>query len=174
MSFLVSGHIIMVLRPLIHNYDCSEVFKLKIKGISIINGAQTTGTIGSLPSSPKENLFVSMRVIKCSDPKIIDAIIANNNRQNEMVPSDFRSNDIYQTRLRKVFELYPQLYYNGGQRNASRPRKREVLNPDIVAQTLLAFNGNPVSAYNSIREIWSNDAIYSSIFNDELSAEHII
>ena len=159
---------------LVHGYDCSNPQKLVIKGMSIINGAQTTGSIGNLQSSPPEDLFISMRVIKCSDQKTIDAIIANNNRQNEMVPSDFRSNDVCQTRLRREFTNYPQLYYNGGQRNSVRPRSREVFDPDTVAQTLLAFNGNPVDAYSSKREVWSNDVMYASVFNDTLSAEHII
>jgi hypothetical protein len=159
---------------LVHDYDCSDHEKLVINGISIINGAQTTGTIGNLTSPPSGDLLVSLRVIKCSNPKTIEAIIANNNRQNEMVPSDFRSNDVYQTRLREEFENYPQFYYNGGQRNDSRPRGREVFNPDTVAQSLLAFNGNPVGAYSSKKEIWNNDAVYSSVFNDDLSAEHII
>ncbi len=91
-----------------------------------------------------------------------------------MVPSDFRSNDICQTRLREEFSKYPQLYYNGGRRNSMRPRLREVFDPDTVAQTLLAFNGNPVDAYSSKKDIWINNQMYSNTFSDELHAEHII
>lgn len=91
-----------------------------------------------------------------------------------MVPSDFRSNDVCQTRLRKEFEEYPALYYNGGQRSSNRPRTREVFDPDTVAQTLLAFNGNPVDAYSSRKDIWDNDSLYASVFNDDIHAEHII
>lgn len=159
---------------LVHDYDASQEGKLKVKGMSIINGAQTTGSIGSLEAPPSANLLVSIRFIKCSDKSTIDEIIANNNRQNEMVPSDFRSNDICQTRLREEFSKYPQLYYNGGQRNSMRPRLREVFDPDTVAQTLLAFNGNPVDAYSSKKDIWISDQMYSNTFSDELHAEHII
>ena len=159
---------------LVHEYDCSDSKKLHIKGLSIINGAQTTGSIGTLQSPPSENLYVSLRVIKCNDQATINAIIANNNRQNEMVPSDFRSNDICQSRLREEFKHYPLLYYNGGQRSSVRPRAREVFDPDTVAQTLLAFNGNPVDAYSSKKEIWNSDTLYASVFNDSTHAEHII
>jgi hypothetical protein len=159
---------------LVHNYDASNAGKLILLGMSIINGAQTTGSIGSLDAPPSEKLYVSIRFIKCSDKTTIDAIIANNNRQNEMVPSDFRSNDICQTRLRSEFSKYPQLFYNGGQRNNLRPRSREVFDPDTVAQILLAFNGNPVDAYSSRKDVWINDQMYASIFSDELHAEHII
>ena len=158
---------------LVHSYEYDEVDKLRIKGISIINGAQTTGTIGTL-ASPPDDLYISMRVIKCIDQQTIESIIANNNRQNEMIPSDYRSNDTYQTRLRDEFSKYPHLYYSGGLRSNLRPRNREVFHPDTVAQTLLAFSGNPVDAYDSIKEIWSNDTLYSQVFNDELEAEHVI
>ena len=46
----------------------------------------------------------------CSAPKIIEDIINNNNKQNEILPSDLRSNDKQQVRLRKEFEKFPQLY----------------------------------------------------------------
>lgn len=159
---------------LVHEYSLPEENKLHVRGMSIINGAQTTGAIGNLQQPPADDLFISLRVIKCSDQKTIDAIIANNNRQNEMVPSDFRSNDVCQTRLRNEFEKYPQVYYNGGLRNSTRPRGREIFDPDTVAQTLLAFNGNPVDAYGRRKEIWSNDLLYATVFNDTLSSEHII
>lgn len=45
-----------------------------------------------------------IRFIVCSDPKIIEEIINNNNKQNEILPSDLRSNDKQQVRLRKEFE----------------------------------------------------------------------
>ena len=44
----------------------------------------------------------------------------------------------------------------------------------MVAQTLLAFHGNCVTAYNSKKIIWDEDKEYSNIFSDQLSAEHII
>lgn len=158
---------------LVHNYNIKNE-KLCVKGISIINGAQTTGSIGELPKSPSNELYVSLRVIKCTDEPTIDAIISNNNKQNDMVPSDFRSNDQCQSRLRKEFGKYPQYYYSGGQRGHLRPRSREVFDPGIVAQTLLAYNGNPVDAYSNKRGIWNEDKLYASVFNSELTAEHII
>lgn len=158
---------------LVHNYTYEDN-QLNIEGISIINGAQTTGSLGNLSGRPNEGLYVSLRVITCTDGPTIDAIISNNNKQNEMMPSDFRSNDQCQSRLRGEFEKYPQLYYSGGQRSNLHPRSREVFDPGIVAQTLLAYNGNPVDAYSSKKDIWDEDKLYASIFNSELSAEHII
>ncbi|MPM10479.1 hypothetical protein SDC9_56811 [bioreactor metagenome] len=147
---------------------------LVISGISIINGAQTTGSIGTLKERPNDRLYVSLRIITCKDKLIIDAIISNNNKQNEMLPSDFRSNDKCQSRLRSEFIKFPHLYYSGGQRDAMHPRNREVLDPGVVAQILVSYNGNPVDAYSKKREIWKDDNLYASAFNDDLSAEHII
>ena len=90
------------------------------------------------------------------------------------MPSDLRSNDKQQVRLRKEFEKYPQLYYSGGRRDSTRVRNKEVFDPYLVAQTLLAFHGDCVTAYNSKKLIWDEDKEYTNIFSDQLTAEHII
>lgn len=101
--------------------------------------------------------------------------INNNNKQNEILPSDLRSNDKTQNRLRAEFAPYTKLYYSGGRRGNVRPsRSKEILDPYVVAQALLAFHGDCVTAYNSKNDLWSNDHLYSSIFPENLTAEHII
>lgn len=161
---------------LVNNYSVTREGKeeeLTITGIAIINGAQTTGAISSV-----DNLkcaWIPIRFIVCEDISIIDDIISNNNKQNEILPSDLRSNDKTQNRLRKEFEPYAKLYYSGGRRGNIRPsRSKEILDPYIVAQSLLSFHGDCVTAYNSKNDLWSNDQLYSSIFPDNLTAEHII
>lgn len=158
---------------LVHSYK-AENEVLEIKGISIINGAQTTGTLGSLNIIPDDSLYVPLRVVVCSDDKTIDLIIENNNKQNDMIPSDFRSNDECQSRLRDEFQTYPNIYYSGGLRNNLRPRNRNVFDPNVVAQILVAYVGNPVDAYSNMKKIWIDDKLYSSVFNDSLKPEHII
>lgn len=147
--------------------------KLIINGITIINGAQTTGAISSVDEF--DEAWVPIRFIVCTKDEIIDEIISNNNKQNEILASDLRSNDSTQNRLRNEFRQFDKYFYSGGRRSASRPtRSREVLDPYLVAQALLAFHGDCVTAYNSKTELWSDDRLYSSIFTDKLSAEHII
>ena len=53
-------------------------------------------------------------------------------------------------------------------------RGKEVFDHFLVGQTLVAFHGDPVTAYSSKMDIWSNDKLYSNIFDDNLTAEHII
>lgn len=159
---------------LVYNYDASENDgKLLVSGLTIINGAQTTGAISN--AETVDNAWVPIRFIVCNDFSIVDAIISNNNKQNEILPSDLRSNDLIQNRLRKEFEKYDKLFYSGGRRGNIRPsRSKEVLDPYVVAQSLLAFHGDCVTAYNSKTDLWNNDSLYGSIFKENLTAEHII
>ena len=160
------------LTALVNDYELDEG-EVTVKGITIINGAQSTGAIGAVENL-EADFLVPIRFIVCNDPKIIEQIISNNNKQNDILPSDLRSNDTQQSRLRKEFEKYPQLYYSGGRRNSVVIRNKEVFDPYTVAQTLYAFHIDCVGAYNSKKDIWDNDKKYSNIFSDQLSAEHII
>lgn len=83
---------------------------LTISGITIINGAQTTGAISSVETL--KDAWIPIRFIVCNDANIIDDIINNNNKQNEILPSDLRSNDKTQNRLRAEFAPYTKLYYS--------------------------------------------------------------
>lgn len=161
------------LTALVNDYYIEDNMLKSVTGITVINGAQSTGAIGAVDFL-KEDFLVPIRFIVCGDPKIIEEIINNNNKQNEILPSDLRSNDKQQIRLRNEFKKFPQLYYSGGRRDSTRVRNKEVFDPYLVAQTLLAFHGNCVTAYNSKKIIWDEDKEYSNIFSDQLSAEHII
>ena len=65
-------------------------------------------------------------------------------------------------------------YYSGGRRDSKVIKNREVFDPYLVAQTLLAFHGDCVTAYNGKKTIWDEDREYNSVFTDQLTAEHII
>lgn len=153
-------------------YD-NEKDELTIKGITIINGAQTTGAI-SEPDEVEGDFYIPCRFIVCNDKTIIESIINNNNKQNEILPSDLRSNDRQQERLRNDFRKYPALFYNGGRRDDKAIKNKVVFDPYVVAQTVLAFHGDAVVAYNEKKRIWDEDKIYAQVFADQLSVEHII
>ena len=158
---------------LVNKYQFDTERHLSISGITIINGAQTTGAISNVENL--KDAWIPIRFIVCDDANIIDDIISNNNKQNEILPSDLRSNDTTQNRLRSEFLPYTKLHYSGGRRGNGRPsRSKEILDPYVVAQALLAFHGDCVTAYNSKNDLWSDDHLYSSIFPENLSAEHII
>lgn len=157
-----------------YNVDEETLCLSSITGITVINGAQTTGAVGSLEEEV-EDALIPIRFIVCRENKIIEEIIANNNKQNEILPSDLRSNDATQNRLRHEFEAHSNFFYSGGRRSETNPyRSKEIFDPYLVAQSLLSFHGDCVTAYNSKNELWNDDKLYSSIFSDQLSAEHII
>lgn len=158
---------------LVNNYEIEDDGKFTIYGITIINGAQTTGAISAAEIVDSE-FYIPGRFIICSDSKVIESIINNNNKQNEILPSDLRSNDKQQERLRRDFKRYPSIFYNGGRRNDKVIRNKEVFDPYLVAQTLLAYHGDCVTAYNGKKAIWDEDKLYNSVFIDQLSVEHII
>ncbi len=151
--------------------------RLEIEGLSIVNGAQTTGAVGSLDIAPDARAMVPFRVIKCTDEDAVHDISLYNNSQNKITASDFRSNDSVQRRLREEFGKIPQALYLGGRRGGDQDtirRASNLLPSDTVAQALAAFHQAPITAYNDKAKIWSSDAVYSEYFNDDTHAEHIV
>jgi AIPR protein len=151
--------------------------QLTIKGISIVNGAQTTGAIGSLAKRPNKDLMVPIRFIWTTNKARVQDIIRFNNSQNKISASDFRSTDAIQKRLKEEFDKIPDSEYEGGRRGGTSDtiRRRPNLLPSYtVGQAIAAFHGDPVTAYNGKSEIWVNDQIYSSYFKEETSAKHIV
>ncbi|MDI7226679.1 AIPR family protein [Leptospira santarosai] len=160
-----------------HNYSIEEDGKvLKLKGFSIVNGAQTTGSIGSLETRPSENTYLPARFVKCDAQDLISNIVRYNNSQNKITASDFRSNDRIQEKLRNEFKNIRNTLYTGGRRGGADDaikRNANLLPSDSVAQSLAAFHLDPAIAYNRKSEIWVSDKLYSNYFNEKISANHI-
>lgn len=165
---------------LTHSYSTSlkgSKQVLKIKGASIVNGAQTTGAIGSLGKSPSSDVLVPARFVSTSDTELVYSIIQYNNSQNKVTASDFRSTDRIQKRLRDEVAHLPNAKYEGGRRGGSKDvieRNKNLLPSYTVGQALAAFAQDPIVAYNQKSEIWVSDKLYSRYFNDETSGQHII
>lgn len=165
---------------LVHEYAFNSKDKsLEIRGMSIVNGAQTTGALGSLQRLPSDEVKVQARFIKVKDGDVdlIQNIIQYNNSQNKVEASDFRSTDKIQKRLKSEFNSIPDAEYEGGRRggteNAIR-RKPNLLPSYTVGQALMSFHGEPTVAYNQRSAIWTNDSHYSKIFNESTKASHIV
>lgn len=163
---------------IVHEYKHdSNDNSLELVGLSIVNGAQTTGAIGSLRDRPNDSALVQARFVKCSEPRTIDEIIKFNNSQNPVEASDFRSNDQTQKRLRQEFEAIPNCKYHGGRRGGNEDvirRQPNVIPSDTAAQSIAAFHNSPVVAYNEKSQIWLSDELYSRFFGDDTHADHIV
>ncbi|WNS42285.1 AIPR family protein [Paenibacillus sp. MMS20-IR301] len=161
---------------LVNNFEEVSIKNISVTGMSIVNGAQTTGAIGSVLNRPREDALVSVRFIKCDDPKILRDIIEFNNKQNVVASSDFRSTDEIQDNLRRQFNEIRSVVYLGGRRGGSEDKIKRYSNlipHDLVAQCLSAFHQDPNTAYNRKKEIWENNTLYSSIFSEKTTARHM-
>lgn len=150
---------------------------LSLQGISIVNGAQTTGALGSLGEEPPAQAFVQARFVKCGDGETVQRIIQYNNTQNVVKVTDFRSNDAVQRRLRTEFGSIPDSTYLGGRRGGEDDlirRPGNLIPTDTCSQALASFHQEPGMAYNRKSEIWESDALYSRFFSDETTAKHIV
>lgn len=157
-------------------YDSSTQL-LELTGISIVNGAQTTGAIGNLVSSPSVQARVQARFIVCSNPSTIKSVIRYNNSQNKVEAPDFRSNDSIQSRLVIEFGSIPDAEYLGGRRGGSEDvirRRSSLLPSSTVGQSLTAFHGDPLNAYNRKSDIWKSNSLYDRVFNSKTTAKHIV
>jgi AIPR protein len=151
--------------------------RLKITGISIVNGAQTTGSIANLGEAPSSDLQVAIRFVKSSKDAIIANVVRFNNSQNKLQAADFRSTDPIQERLRTEFEAIPDAEYEGGRRGGASDaikRSKFTLPSYTVGQSLAAFHGDPVTAYDKKSELWTNEKNYRQIFTDRTTARHIV
>ena len=153
-----------------------------IKGISVVNGAQTTGALGGMP---EKNLFctadpasarVLLRVIEIfDDSKKDDPLIKNitryNNTQNRLYPEDMRSKDRVQVALHKDFKAAGVTYAH--RRGERRQRADATIQSNVVARLLCAFHGDPETALRSYRRIFDDDEQYKRVFPRGLTASHV-
>jgi hypothetical protein len=164
---------------LVNDYEAlgSPVATLRVRGLSVVNGAQTTGAVGSLKVAPDDRAQVPARFVKTSNSQIVQDIVQYNNSQNRVTASDFRSTDRTQKRLREEMSRIVGAEYEGGRRggHADVIKRRPNLMPSYtVGQSVAALHGDPATAYNKKSDIWASDALYAKYFSDDTSAAHLV
>jgi len=165
---------------LVNNWEkikSKKAYMLIIDGISIVNGAQTTGAIGSIEIGKLGDANILVRFVKSYNKTVVEDIVRYNNMQNKIEASDFRSNDKIQERLRNEFHKIPDAEYMGCKRGSGEDkikRPPNLIPSNTVAQCLAAFHQEPNIAYNEKGKIWESDDIYSRFFNLKTTARHII
>jgi AIPR protein len=170
---------------LVHDYEVGDPDEhdnrdLKLSGIGIVNGAQTTGSLATLSEEKAAGLDktrVLARFVKCDDSDVLADIIKYNNTQNKVEAADFRSKDEVQERLRREFADIPEADYRGARRGGVRDaieRSPNRLPDSAVAKALAAFQLEPNLAYNETRRIWEENAVYSRFFSDGTAARGVV
>jgi len=153
----------------------SEDRSLSVRGITIVNGAQTTGALHSGDASA--DVKVLTRFVKCTDRAVVQDLIRANNTQNAIQTSDFRSNDRHQVRLREEFRAIPFAHYTGARRGevteADAGANDVHISADLAAQALAALHGEPQRAYHGKSKIWEDEPLYDRFFA-HASASHVV
>ena len=143
----------------------------RLDGISIINGAQTSGTIGSIDTTktPLEGVKLLCRVIECSDSDTIDKIVRFNNTQNAITAWDRFSNDADQERLSYEFDDLGYAYI----RKRGFVGQGDQIGIEQVLQPLLAFHGRPRDAVRGKAQLFVQQRLYRNAFENK-KARHIL
>lgn len=165
----------------VHSFEPSENgTEIRVKGMGIVNGGQTTGSVGTLSDDEAPRLddaWVQIRFVTSANPGVLENVVRYNNTQNKVEATDFRSKDAVQDRLRNEFAEIPDALYRGARRGGAddaMKRDRTLLSDSAVAQSIASFHGYPNLAYNELRQIWELDSMYARFFNDNLHARHIV
>ncbi len=143
---------------------------LNIHGISVVNGAQTTGAIHAAGREHADNLSVVARVIVVDDHSMIPRIVAANNTQNAIVAWDRSSNDAVQIRLGQEFGTKGIEYVH--RRDNARMSAKSIF-ADQVGQMLCAFGGNLQTAIRAKADIFEVDTTYNDVFPGTLGIGHV-
>ena len=144
---------------------------IRLTGISIINGAQTTGSIGStdLTKNDIKDVKVLCRVIQSSDAQTINDIVKFNNTQNEITTWDQYSNDPEQNRIAGEFEA---MGYTYSRKRGFRTEEGEI-GIEEVMQPLLAFHGRYQDANRGKGQIFDRKPLYTNAFEGK-KARHVL
>lgn len=142
----------------------------KVRGISIINGAQTTGALSDADNGATKSARVMMRLVECSSQRLVGNIIRYNNTQNDIKPADRRSNDIIQKRLKEEFENYGLTYVY---RRSGAKGPRNAITCVSMGAPLCAFHGDPQTSFRTANDIFNLDNTYQHVFPASITAEHV-
>ncbi len=152
------------------SYSCTDS-TVVLTGISIINGAQTTGSIGSIDIQKHDLSKVSVlcRIIQSADPQTIRDIVKYNNTQNAITSWDQYSNDGDQFRIEQEFHDLGHKYSRkrGFQGDGSE------IGIEQVGVPLLAFQGKFSEAIAGKNRLFDSESMYKSTFSQK-KARHIL
>lgn len=145
--------------------------KFHVTGLSIINGAQTTGSISECSQEEAANVRILCRFVECRDPDVLHNIIRYNNTQNAFRSSDQRSTDPVQKRLAAELAVHKIAYSH---RRSASVSVKSAISAESVGPLLCAFHGNPQTAARRRNDIFDSDVTYSEVFPKACTGEHVL
>ncbi len=146
--------------------------RLKCRGLSVVNGAQTVGSLGTLKDVDLTSVLLQARIVEVHDPGIATNIIRFNNTQNPIKAWELRAIDPVQNRISDDFQNVYSLTYQI-RRGTSRRTVQDV-HFEKLAPWASAFYGDPYTPYRNRRELYESDGRYADIFNHESSVRNLL
>lgn len=154
------------------SFDASKDGTVTVNGVSVINGAQTTGVLGTAPREHAAECRVPCRFIKCGDADVVNEIIENNNTQNAIKAFDIRSNNTVQRRLQTEFSSVDIVYLH--RRQGAQRLSASAIQAEALAPFLAAFHGKFQIAIRQRRTIFEDLSTYGEVFPVQISAQHVL
>lgn len=147
-----------------------DAINVKLRGIQIINGAQTVFSISQAykyankeeRDNMDENALISLRVVKSGGQDFDLKVTRYTNSQNPISERDFHSNDEVQKRLQSDFFNYTNIWYET-RRGEFRKRIKGItkLTNESLGQIYLAYKINdPFNAKQNKKLIFYSTDIY--------------
>ncbi|EPR07796.1 AIPR family protein [Ruminiclostridium papyrosolvens] len=152
--------------------NCRPLLKtLFLEDPQIVNGLQTSYTIGKYYSEPKnENRSILIKVIQSNNKKTIDKIISASNSQNPVPPSLLRATDDIQRDL-EIYCLNKGYYYDRRKnyyKNKQKPANK-IISIQNMAQAIEAIlNYSPANARSKPTTLIKEEISYKKIFNPNI------
>ena len=148
--------------------------KLKMQGLSVVNGCQSLNTILSCSEKVKmqNDSFILFKVYEIPERNRADKISVSTNSQSAVKPRDLRSNDKRVLALKKVFE---QKYTNGymltkrGETAPADKDKEYIIDLSDLGKYLMAWHSQRPNISYSESKIF--DKYFEQIFKKDYAPE---
>jgi hypothetical protein len=164
--------------------ESGKGLRIKAKDFQIINGAQTTCTIGQYKDDePLKDVRVLLRITKTEDIKkakgLNKEIITFNNSQTVIKASDFRSNDEIQSYIESNTKRYlyrgitphEKLVYLPKRMKYKKKKGEAYLSMETLAKILYVFSYEPTKIYATSKFLFDTDessnGMYWKVFGDD-------
>lgn len=166
--------------------------RVKLRNMQIVNGCQTTTTLGELVDElAQSDVQVLARIIETTDEEFQRNITLYNNRQNAVRDRDLLSNDVLQDRLQSEFDqLDPPWFYERkrGEWDAVVAKNPAVkarygkqaarrIDNEKAAQAAYAFYFNPGRARIDKKQLFlrkQDGGVYEDIFNEDTNTTWLL
>jgi len=145
---------------------------LQVEGVQIVNGLQTSYTIGkNYIKDEKDTRSVLVKIVKSSDRETIDKIISATNRQTPVNPALLRATDDTQRKLELFFEQKGYFYdrRKNFYKNQGKPISK-IFAIQSTAQAIHAIlNRKPGEARAKPTTLIKTKESYESIFKPDIN-----